>query len=156
MARIETTAASASTRAWVEDRPAVRWRFVLTAYLRIVSVCHLLWALWEWAALIGIVPPIGGTRPARSCRARAPPSSSPVSIRSPPSACGWARPGAPATWLVATFARIIIHTAYAGIFDWDLPWTLLQIGTIAVYLLLFFLSERADREEGLRRRRRPE
>ncbi len=156
MARIETTAASASTRAWVEDRPAVRWRFVLTAYLRIISVCHLLWALWEWAALIGIVPPIGGT----TTRAILPRQGAAFFFAGvdPIAAVGlWlGSTWGTATWLVATFARIIIHTAYAGIFDWDLPWTLLQIGTIAVYLLLFFLSERADREEGLRRRRRPE
>ena len=58
-----------------------------------------------------------------------------------------------ATWLVVTFARIIIHTGYAGIFGWTGPWTIVQAVTVVIYLALFFLAERADREVRKRRRR---
>lgn len=152
MARIETTAGA--TRAWVEERPAFRWRLVLAIWLRVLSIGHLIWALWEWAALIGLVPPLGGTDP----RAQLPRQGAAFFFAGvdPIAAVGlWlGSTWGTATWLVATFARIIIHTAYSGIFDWALPWTAFQVATIAIYLMLFFLSERADREEKLRKRRR--
>lgn len=154
MARIETTAAA--TRAWVEDRPPFRWRLILAVFLRLVAIGHLAWALWEWAALIGIVPPVGGVQ----TRAHLPRQGAAFFFAGvdPIAAVGlWlGSTWGVATWLVATFARILIHTAYAGIFDWNAPWTMLQGASIALYLVLFFLSERAEREEKLKRRRRTE
>ena len=152
MARIETTATA--TRAWVEDRPPVRWRLILSVFLRLAALGHLAWALWEWAALIGLVPPVIGVE----TKAHLPRQGAAFFFAGvdPVAAVGlWlGSTWGVATWLVATFARILIHTAYAGIFDWTPPWTALQGVSIAVYLVLFFLSERSEREEKLKRRRR--
>ena len=57
--------------------------------------------------------------------------------------------------LVVTFARIIIHTGYAGIFGWTGPWTILQVVSVLIYLVLFFLAERSDREAKKKSRKRP-
>lgn len=152
MARIETTAAA--TRAWIEDRPPVRWRLILDVFLRLVAVGHLVWAIWEWAALIGLVPPVGGIE----TKAHLPRQGAAFFFAGvdPIAAVGlWlGSTWGVATWLVATFARILIHTAYAGIFDWTPTWTAFQLAQLAVYLLLFFLSERADREQQKKKRRR--
>lgn len=152
MARIETTASA--TRAWIEDRPPIRWRLILSVFLRLVAIGHLLWSLWEWAALIGLVPSIGGAE----SKAHLPRQGAAWFFAGvdPIAAVGlWlGSTWGTATWLVATFARILIHTAYAGIFDWNAPWTMLQGASVAVYLVLFFLSEKAAREEKLKRRRR--
>lgn len=154
MARIETTAAA--NRAWVEDRPPVRWRLILTVFMRLAALGHLGWALWEWAALIGLVPPVFGTE----SKAYLPRQGAAWFFAGvdPIAAVGlWlGSTWGVATWLVATFARILIHTAYAGIFDWTPPWTALQGATVALYLVLFFLTERTEREEKLKRRRRPD
>ncbi len=154
MARIETTASA--TRAWVDDRPPIRWRLILSVFLRLIAVGHLVWALWEWAALIGLVPPVGGG----ATKAHLPRQGAAFFFAGvdPIAAVGlWLGSAwGTATWLVVTFARILIHTAYAGIFDWNAPWTALQVFSVVVYLVLFFLSERADREEKLKRRRRVE
>ncbi|MCE1236960.1 MAG: DUF6163 family protein [Hyphomicrobiales bacterium] len=154
MARIETSATAA--RSWVAERASAPWRLVLSIFLRIVAVAHLGWALWEWAALIGFVPPVMGVDP----KAHLPRQGAAFFFTGvdPIAAVGlWlGSTWGAATWLVATFARILIHTAYAGIFDWTPVWTAVQAASILIYLTLFFLSERAEREEKLKRRRRPE
>ena len=154
MARIESTLAAARPAA--APPPTVRWRLILDVGLRLLALAHLAWALWEWAALIGLVPPLGGTDP----RAQLPRQGAAFFFAGvdPIAAVGlWlGSTWGTATWLVATFARIIIHTAYSGIFDWALPWTAFQVATIAIYLMLFFLSERGEREEKMRKRRRPD
>ncbi|MER2607096.1 MAG: DUF6163 family protein [Siculibacillus sp.] len=152
MARIESTLAA--TRALAERRgQGLRWRLVLDVFLRAVSIGHLLWTLYEWAALIGLIAPIDGV----TTRAQLPRQGAAFFFAGldPVAAVGlWlGSTWGVATWLVVTFARILIHTAYAGIFDWALPWTLFQAATILIYLTLFFLSERADREAKKNRRR---
>ena len=151
MVRIEPTLAAA--KALAERKTGIRWRLALDVYLRLLSVGHLGWALWEWAALIGIVPPVFGDGP----RAQLPRMGASYFFAGldPVAAVGlWlGSTWGTATWLVATFARIIIHTGYAGIFDWATPWTALQVVSLLIYVLLFFLSERAEREAKKRVRR---
>ena len=153
MARIETTVAA--NRAWTEDRPAVRWRLILDVFLRLVSLGHLVWALWQWAALIGIVPSLIGD-PGRAPLPRQGAAFFFAGI-DPVAAVGlWlGSTWGVATWLVVTFARILIHTAYAGIFDWTPGWTAFQFATVTLYVVLFLLAERADRESRKKQRRRP-
>ena len=150
MARIETIG---TTQTPVPAEPPRQlWRLALDVYLKATSIAYLGWALWEWAALIGVVPPL--LEPARVNL----PRQGAVyffAIFDPVAAVGlWLGAAwGTATWLVGTFARIIIHTFYARSFGWNAPWTAIQAGTVVVYLALFFLAERADREAKKRRRR---
>lgn len=151
MARIESTLAAARPAA--APTPMVRWRLILDVGLRLLALAHLAWALWEWAALLGIVPPVVDA----SARAVLPRQGAAYFFAGmdPVAAVGlWL--GATwgvATWLVITFARIIIHTAYSGIFDWNTEWTVIQAATVLIYFALFFLTERAEREARKNRRR---
>jgi hypothetical protein len=151
MPRIEPTIAAA--KALAEKKSQLGWRTSLMIWLRLLSVAHLGWALWEWAALMGIVPPVGG----EMTRAQLPRMGAAYFFAGidPVAAVGlWlGSTWGTATWLVATFARIIIHTGYAGIFGWTTMWTGLQLASLLIYVLLFFLAERAEREAKKRSRR---
>ncbi len=150
MARIETIG-SAQQPAPETARP--RWRQAHDIFLRILSVVYLAWALWEWAALIGLVPPL--VEPSRTNLPRQGATLF-FAAFDPVAAVGlWLGSAwGTATWLVVTFARILIHTGYAGIFGWTGPWTILQVVSVVIYLVLFFMAERADREAKKRRRQR--
>lgn len=149
MARIETIAA---VQAPTAPEPKPRWRTAYDLYLRLMAIAYLAWALWEWAALIGAVPPLD-----EPSRANLPRQGATLFFAAfdPVAAVGlWlGSTWGTATWLVVTFARIIIHTGYAGIFGWTGPWTIVQAVTVVIYLALFFLAERADREARKHRRR---
>jgi hypothetical protein len=151
MVRIEPTLATA--KALAERKTGMRWRLALDIWLRVLALGHLAWALWEWAALMGIVPPVGG----EVTRAQLPRMGASYFFAGidPVAAVGlWlGSTWGTATWLVATFARIIIHTGYAGIFGWTTEATALQVVSLLVYLMLFFFAERADREDKKRNRR---
>ena len=154
MARIETIAAvQHPARTVAPARP--RWRTAHDLYLKVMSLAYLGWALWEWAALIGVVPPL-----LEPSRVNLPRQGAVYffALFDPVAAVGlWlGAPWGTATWLVDTFARIIIHTGYSGIFGWAAPWTFVQVITVAIYLALFFLAEKADREAKKRRRRSDE
>ena len=150
MARIETIAAAQSTAEPEPVRP--RWRTVHDVYLKLMSLAYLGWAIWEWAAIMGVVPPID-----EATRTNLPRQGATLFFAAfdPVAAVGlWLGSAwGTATWLVVTFARIIIHTGYAGIFGWTGPWTIVQAVSVVIYLTLFFLAERADREAKKRRRR---
>jgi hypothetical protein len=151
MARIETISAVPQPPA-----PATtsRWRMAHDLYLKAIGLGHLGWALWEWAALMGFVTPL-----IDPSRINVPRQGAVMFFASldPVAAVGlWLGSAwGTATWLVVTFARVIIHTGYAGIFGWNAPWTALQAVSVLVYLALFFLAERAERE-AKKHRRRPE
>ncbi|MDK9696494.1 MAG: DUF6163 family protein [Siculibacillus sp.] len=150
MARIETIVAAQPPTAPEPARP--RWRIAHDVFLKIMAIAHLGWALWEWAAIMGIVPPIdepGRTNLPRQGAALFFAAFDPVAAVGLWLGSTWGT----ATWLVVTFARILIHTGYAGIFGWTGPWTIAQVAAVAIYLALFFLAERADREAKKRRRR---
>ncbi len=151
MPRIETTLAAQHPAP--EGRERLPWRTAHDVYLRVLSVIFLAWALWEWAALIGLVPPID-----EPTRANLPRQGALLFFAAldPVAAVGlWLGSAwGTATWLLVTFARIIIHTGYAGIFGWTGPWTIAQAVSVVVYVVLFFLAQRADREDDKRRRRR--
>lgn len=152
MARIETTLSAQQPVA--EDAPRPRWRAAHDLFLRVMAVIHLVWGLWEWAAVIGLVPPLDEVSRTNLPRQGATwffAALDPVAAVGLWLGSAWGT----ATWLVATFARIIIHTGYAGIFGWTGPWTVVQAATVVVYLVLFFASERADKEAKKRRRRSP-
>ena len=122
-------------------------------YLKAIGLGHLGWALWEWAALMGFVAPLvdpGRMNLPRQGAVMFFSAFDPVAAVGLWLGSAWGT----ATWLVVTFARIIIHTGYAGIFGWTGPWTIAQAVSILVYLALFFLSERADREAKKLKRRR--
>ncbi|TBW39733.1 hypothetical protein EYW49_05600 [Siculibacillus lacustris] len=135
-----------------ERRP--RWRVMHDVYLRLLAVVHLVWSLWEWAAVIGLVPPVFGVEQ----RAILPRLGATYFFAAldPMAAVGlwFGSVWGTATWLVVTFARMIIHTGFAGLFGWTGPWTIVQAVSVVVYLALFFLAERADREARKTRRRR--
>ncbi len=151
MARIEPTLAAA--KALAERKAGLDWRTVLDVYLRLLALGHLGWALWEWAALIGVVPPIESDM----TRAHLPRMGAAYFFTGldPVVAVGlWlGSTWGVASWLVASFARIVIHTGYAGIFGWTVPWTVFQVATVLLYLALFFFAERAEREAKKRSRR---
>ena len=143
----------AAAKALAERKTGIAWKTALAVWLRLLSVAHLGWALWEWAALIGLTPPIDGDM----ARAHLPRMGAAYFFAGldPVAAVGlWlGSTWGTATWLVATFARIVIHTGYAGIFGWMVPWTVAQVVTILIYLALFFFAERAEREAKKRNRR---
>lgn len=150
MPRIESTLFARQT----SDPPVrSRWRTAHDVFLRIVSVVYLVWTLWEWAALIGLVPPLVDDHRTNLPRQGAIlffAALDPVAAVGLWLGSAWGT----ATWLVVTFARIIIHTGYAGIFGWTGPLTLLQAASVVVYLVLFVMAERAERDADRRRRRR--
>jgi len=150
MARIETIVAAQSSASSEPSRPL--WRTAHDLFLRVMALAWLGWTIWEWAALMGIVPPID--EPARSNLPRQGAALFFAAL-DPVAAVGlWLGSAwGTATWLVVSFARIIIHTGYAGIFGWTGPWTIVQVTSVVIYLALFFLAERADREAKKRRRR---
>ena len=152
MARIETIGMTQTPVP--AEPPRQLWRLALDVYLKATSIAYLGWALWEWAALIGVVPSLIGD-PHRTPLPRQGAAFFFAGI-DPVAAVGlWlGSTWGVATWLLATFARVLIHTAYAGIFDWTPVGTTLQVAGVAVYLLLFLLAERAERD-AKRRRRRP-
>ncbi len=149
MARIETIGAPHFPTTVEPARP--RWRIAHDVYLKAMSLAYLGWALWEWAAIIGVVPPIddpGRTNLPRQGAVLFFAALDPVAAVGLWLGSAWGT----ATWLVVTFARVIIHTGYAGIFGWTGPWTIVQVVSVTIYLALFFLAERADREVRKRRR----
>jgi hypothetical protein len=150
MARIETLGIAQPPASPVAATP--RWRIAHDVFLKTMALVYLAWTIWEWAALIGLVPPID--EPARSNLPRQGAvlffaAFDPVAAVGLWLGSAWGT----ATWLVVTFARMIIHTGYAGIFGWTGPWTIAQAVSVVIYLALFFLAERADREAKKRRRR---
>jgi hypothetical protein len=152
MPRIETTHAAGARR---EEPTRPRPRLLLDVFLRCLSVAHLGWSLWEWAAILGLVPPIFSLHE----KAQLPRMGATwfFATLDPMAAVGlwFGSVWGTATWLVVTFARIIIHTGYAGLFGWTGPWTIVQVATILIYLTLHLLAERAERQ--IRKtRRRPE
>lgn len=153
MARFETT--TAGDYKAPEAEPRAPWRRVHDIFLRLMSVIYLAWGLWEWASLIGLVPPLFGA----NARTNLPRQGATYFFAAldPVAAVGlWLGSAwGTATWLVVTFARIIIHTGYAGIFGWTGPWTILQVVSVLIYLVLFFLAERSDREAKKKSRKRP-
>jgi len=151
MARIETISAM-QPPAPPDGGPRPMWRKAHDFYLRAMSIAFLYWALWEWAAIIGLVPPLDDPNKLNLPRQGATmffAAFDPVAAVGLWLGSAWGT----ATWLVGTFARMIIHTGYAGIFGWTGPWTIVQAVSVGVYLALFFLAERADREAKKRRRR---
>lgn len=151
MARIEPTLAAA--KALADRNAGLDWRKALAVYLRLLAIGHLAWALWQWAALVGVVPPLDG----EMTRAQLPRMGASwfFACLDPVAAVGlWlGATWGTATWLVVTFARVVIHTGYAGIFGWDVPMTVFQVTTILIYLALFLFAERAEREARKRSRR---
>lgn len=149
MARIETHPTQTQTIA--QGSAGIPWRPVHEGYLRLLSIGHLAWALYEWAALIGLLPSlVDKVNLPRMGAAYFFAGLDPVAAVGLWFGSTW---GA-ATWLVVTFARVIIHTGYAGIFGWNGVWTIAQVISLLTYLATFFLAERADREEKKRRRAR--
>ena len=150
MARIETIVAVQQPAP--PSASQSRWRLAHDVFLRVMALAYLGWSIWEWAALMGIVPPIdepGRTNLPRQGATLFFAALDPVAAVGLWLGSTWGT----ATWLVVNFARIIIHTGYAGIFGWTGPWTIVQSVTVVIYLALFFLAERADREAQKRRRR---
>jgi hypothetical protein len=150
MPRIETTFAAGGDRT-INARP--RWRLLLDLFLRTLAIGHLVWSLWEWAAILGLVPPIFS--PHQKALLPRLGATYFFAALDPMAAVGlwFGSVWGIATWLVVTFARIVIHTGYAGLFGWTGPWTIVQAVTILVYVALFLLAERADREARKKHRR---
>jgi hypothetical protein len=150
MARIESIVAAQPSAPPEPAKP--RWRTAHDVYLKVMALAFLGWAIWEWAAIIGLVPSLDGGQ-----RTNLPRQGATLFFAAfdPVAAVGlWlGSTWGTATWLVVTFARVIIHTGYAGIFGWTGPWTIVQVVSVVIYLALFFLAERADRESRKRRRR---
>ncbi len=151
MARIEPTLAAA--KALADKKTGLDWGRVLAVWMRLLAMGHLVWALWQWAALIGLVPPLED----EMNRAHLPRMGASWFFAGldPVAAVGlWlGATWGTATWLVVTFSRIVIHTGYAGIFGWNVSMTVFQLTTVLIYLVLFLFAERAEREARKRNRR---
>lgn len=150
MPRIETTLSVASR----DETPATPGvKVLLDVFLRLLAIGHLGWALWEWAAILGLVPPVFSLHE----KALLPRLGATwfFAALDPMAAVGlwFCSVWGTATWLVVTFARIIIHTGYAGLFGWTGVWTIVQALTILAYLLLYVLTEKAERAVRKTRRR---
>ncbi|MTH97755.1 DUF6163 family protein [Roseibium sp. RKSG952] len=129
----------------LRNRPP--WQAVLVWYLRLMAVLLLVAGIIHWARIIGIVPWRGVWF-----------WDMPISWQAVTvffavldlvAAIGlWLTVSwGTVMWLFRVAAQIVIHTAFAGLFG-QRPYEIaFYLATVAVYLLLLYLSGRSERQK---------
>ena len=131
------------------------FRLVLDIYTRLIAALLLGYGLYHWAIVLGAVPE--GVHPFLSLNAHQRAEVVFTAIVDPVAATGmWiGSPWGAVIWFFANIARVIVHTGFSHFFGGNLFSTIVQIVSIAIYIVLVFLAEREDRiREAQQRSRR--